>query len=174
MTYIAPLSLATCRDAVVPTRHITTPGIILGGGSANERRRYIVTPPLIGRARTENVPCNPTHASKFGFWWLETSWAKHNYVFWSAETQQYQLISLETWAKRCTFCSTLWDARTSAINDCLLHITQPNFKDLTCRNLVSRSRRTCFDESCIIENRASYHKSPLFLLSISPDQGSEH
>ena len=26
-------------------------------GSANERRRYIVTPPLIGRAHTRNDPC---------------------------------------------------------------------------------------------------------------------
>ena len=29
-------------------------GIILGTGSANERRRYIVTPPLIGCAHTQN------------------------------------------------------------------------------------------------------------------------
>ena len=32
------------------------PGIILGMGSANERRRYYVTPPLIGRAHTQNDP----------------------------------------------------------------------------------------------------------------------
>ena len=31
-------------------------GIILSMGSANERRRYIVTPPLIGRAHTQNDP----------------------------------------------------------------------------------------------------------------------
>ena len=31
-------------------------GIILGMGSANERRRYIVTPPLIDRAHTQNDP----------------------------------------------------------------------------------------------------------------------
>ena len=32
-------------------------GIILGTGSANERRRYYVTPPLIGQAHTQNDPC---------------------------------------------------------------------------------------------------------------------
>ena len=32
------------------------PGIILGMGSANERRRYIAKPPLIGRAHTQNDP----------------------------------------------------------------------------------------------------------------------
>ena len=31
-------------------------GIILGMGSANERRRYYVTPSLIGRAHTQNDP----------------------------------------------------------------------------------------------------------------------
>ena len=31
-------------------------GIILGMGSANERRRYIITPPLIGWAHTQNDP----------------------------------------------------------------------------------------------------------------------
>ena len=31
--------------------------IILGMGSANERRRYYVTPPLIGRAHTQNDLC---------------------------------------------------------------------------------------------------------------------
>ena len=31
-------------------------GIILGMGSANERRRYYVTPSLIGRAHTKNNP----------------------------------------------------------------------------------------------------------------------
>ena len=31
-------------------------GIILGMGLANERRRYYVTPPLIGRAHTQNDP----------------------------------------------------------------------------------------------------------------------
>ena len=30
--------------------------IILGVGSANERRRYYVTPSLIGRAHTQNDP----------------------------------------------------------------------------------------------------------------------
>ena len=32
------------------------PGIVLGMGSANERRYYIVTPPLIGWAHTQNDP----------------------------------------------------------------------------------------------------------------------
>ena len=34
-------------------------GIILGMGSANERRRYIhvITPPLIGWIHTQNDPC---------------------------------------------------------------------------------------------------------------------
>ena len=32
-------------------------GIILGMGSANERRRYIVTSSLIGWAHTQNDPC---------------------------------------------------------------------------------------------------------------------
>ena len=32
-------------------------GVILGMDSANERRRYYVTPPLIGRAHTQNDPC---------------------------------------------------------------------------------------------------------------------
>ena len=59
----------------------------------------------------------------------------------------------------------------STIASCIC--TQPDFKDLTYRNIVSRSRRTCCDESCIIENLASYHKSPLFLLSILPDQAPE-
>ena len=31
---------------------------ILGMGSTDERRRYIVTPPLIGRAHTKNDPCD--------------------------------------------------------------------------------------------------------------------
>ena len=31
-------------------------GIFLGMGSANERRRYYVTPPLIGRAHTQIDP----------------------------------------------------------------------------------------------------------------------
>ena len=35
------------------------PGIILGMGSANERRRYIVTSSLIGWAHTYNDPCFP-------------------------------------------------------------------------------------------------------------------
>ena len=34
----------------------TAPRFILGMGSANERRRYDVTPPLIGRAHTQNDP----------------------------------------------------------------------------------------------------------------------
>ena len=41
-------------------RTLTTapvPGIILGMGSANERRRYIVTSSLIGRAHDKNDPC---------------------------------------------------------------------------------------------------------------------
>ena len=36
--------------------HRTDPGIILGKGSANERRRYIVTSSLIGRAHAQNDP----------------------------------------------------------------------------------------------------------------------
>ena len=36
----------------------TMAGIILGMSSANERRRYNVTPPLIGRAHTQNDPCH--------------------------------------------------------------------------------------------------------------------
>ena len=32
-------------------------GIVLAMGSANERRRYIVTLPLIGQAHTQNDPC---------------------------------------------------------------------------------------------------------------------
>ena len=34
-----------------------TAEIILGMGSANDRRRYYVTPPFIGRAHTKNDPC---------------------------------------------------------------------------------------------------------------------
>ena len=34
--------------------------IILGMGSANERRHYMVTPPLIGRAHTQNDPWGVT------------------------------------------------------------------------------------------------------------------
>ena len=37
--------------------------IILGMGSANERC-YIVTPPLIGRAHTQNDPCHPDIVQK--------------------------------------------------------------------------------------------------------------
>ena len=36
----------------------STAGMILGMGSANERRCYIVTPSLIGWAHTQNGPCN--------------------------------------------------------------------------------------------------------------------
>ena len=36
-------------------------GIILGRGLANERRRYYATPPLIGRAHTQNDPCVAYH-----------------------------------------------------------------------------------------------------------------
>ena len=35
---------------------IQSPGIILVMGSANERRRYLVTPPLIGCAHSQNDP----------------------------------------------------------------------------------------------------------------------
>ena len=38
---------------------VSNPGIILGMGSSNERRRYYVTPSLIGWAHTQNDPCNP-------------------------------------------------------------------------------------------------------------------
>ena len=36
-------------------------GIILGMGSANERRRYVVPPPLIGWAHTQNDPWLAMH-----------------------------------------------------------------------------------------------------------------
>ena len=36
---------------------VTTPGIILCMGSASEKRRYIVTPPLIGWAHTQQDAC---------------------------------------------------------------------------------------------------------------------
>ena len=36
----------------------------MGMGSANERRRYIVTPPLIGWAHTQNYPCNQIRSFK--------------------------------------------------------------------------------------------------------------
>ena len=38
---------------------LSEPGVILGMGSANERRRYIVTSSLIGWAHTQNDPCQP-------------------------------------------------------------------------------------------------------------------
>ena len=38
--------------------HHFNPGLILGIGSANERRHYIVMPPLIGWVHTQNDPCN--------------------------------------------------------------------------------------------------------------------
>ena len=37
----------------------TKPGIILDMCSANEKRRYYVTPSLIGRVHTQNEPCKP-------------------------------------------------------------------------------------------------------------------
>ena len=36
---------------------LSIPGIILSMGSANERRRYYVTPSLIGWTHTQNDPC---------------------------------------------------------------------------------------------------------------------
>ena len=43
-----------------PFRHIPQAGMILGLRPANERRRYTVTPSLIGWAQTQNQPCPGT------------------------------------------------------------------------------------------------------------------
>ena len=49
--------LALTISVMIHLNHnIAHAGIILVMGSANERRRYIVTPPLIGWARTQNEP----------------------------------------------------------------------------------------------------------------------
>ena len=45
-------------EVYFPMGLIDNAGIILGMGSANERRRYIITPPLIGWAHTQNALCN--------------------------------------------------------------------------------------------------------------------
>ena len=44
-------------EVIYVITHKFTPGIILGMGSANERRRYIVTSSLIGWAHTQNDNC---------------------------------------------------------------------------------------------------------------------
>ena len=49
-------------------RHTVCAGIIIGMGSANERRRYNVTPALIDRAHTQNVPSCIMPISIL--WWL--------------------------------------------------------------------------------------------------------
>ena len=49
-----PQTAQSCLPATSFT-HFT--GIILGMGSANKRRRYNLTPSLIGWAHTQNNPC---------------------------------------------------------------------------------------------------------------------
>ena len=55
------LLIILCRWEV--SHHNKTPGIILGMGSANESRRYYVTPSLIGQAHTQNDPRSDTKLS---------------------------------------------------------------------------------------------------------------
>ena len=53
---------------------------MLGMGSANERRRYYVTPPVIGRAHTQNDPwiyVNESHGA-IKNWWYKHNKTKHN------------------------------------------------------------------------------------------------
>ena len=45
-----------CMFVKVLLNMVTQTGIIMGMGSANERRHYCVTPSLIGRAHTQNDP----------------------------------------------------------------------------------------------------------------------
>ena len=68
LTYVNTFTMITIKDVLAPamTNHAEAvssystshelPGIILGMGSANEKRRYIVASFLIGRAQTQ---CDP-------------------------------------------------------------------------------------------------------------------
>ena len=64
--YIPTQTIKQACDHGIPIANVpeiphscTEPGIILDMCSANEKRRYYVTPPLIDRADTQNEPCTP-------------------------------------------------------------------------------------------------------------------
>ena len=56
-------SISMCTCIVIGLNQHTWSGIILCGRPANERRRYNVTPSLIGWAHTQNDPCMITAKS---------------------------------------------------------------------------------------------------------------
>ena len=88
LTYVNTFTMITIKDVLAPamTNHTEAvssystshelPGIILGMGSANEKRRYIVTSFLIGRAQTQ---CDP--------WW--STWFTLSPVLWEFVKDQF-------------------------------------------------------------------------------------
>ena len=79
-------------------------GVILGMGSANERRHYYVTPSLIGWAHTQNDPC----------WCSKLSDA----IIWPVEIKLSQLVvgSFWVWAQ---------PIRNNATISCRLSLAEP-------------------------------------------------
>ena len=49
-------------------------GVFLFMGSVNERRRYNVTSSLVGKARTQNEPCSPSHHAPHEANWFPQYW----------------------------------------------------------------------------------------------------
>ena len=87
-------------------------GIILGMGSANERRRYIVTPSLIGRVPTQNDPCCGSFEE--AFWGLSNclchplSWRD---AMLSCEPYLDAGDTLTVWVLTYILAKLLWHAR---------------------------------------------------------------
>ena len=81
--------------------------IILGMGSANERRRYIVTPSLIGRAHSHNDPCMWYHSMwvwlLLWLFWFQPSPSRYFQEKWCQSwdntdlEQPIQCLSWDNW-----------------------------------------------------------------------------
>ena len=53
------INLENLQDFTSSYDELSYPGIVLGMGSASERRHYIIMPPLIGWTHNQNDPCYP-------------------------------------------------------------------------------------------------------------------
>ena len=76
--------------AYVPWSTTLLAGIILGVGSASERRRYNVTLSLIGGAHTQNDACSRKCLHMPSYWFLDNMRLKHWYQQWlMCDKRQY-------------------------------------------------------------------------------------